>query len=651
MKKNILYVSPFSNMGGAELSIITIIRSLDPDIFSVRLVCYDDGPFIQKLADLGIEHIIFPRTNFVSNFVIIGKLFWYIRTHHIDLVHVNSLDIRAAFAARLAGVKLLGHLRVIIPFTWRDRLFVLLSNAMISVSDAAKHVLCKGISFAKKKFYMVPCAIKDPGKVTPVDLRKQFGLPADSLLIGLVGRIDPFKGHEVFIDAAINVMSVFPKAYFFIIGAPNPHIEAELEYLKHLQARIKASGLEDHFVLTGFMPNIMEVIAGLTLLVVPSLQLKTSRGLVCEGFGRVAAEAMAVEVPVIASNSGGLKEIVEHNKTGFLVPPGNTDALVEAILQILKDPQMSRVMVKAAKEKFTYLFGFQGIELVKQVYMRMFDLYHGKRTCALCKFRYFFIREYSSPGFTVLECALCGLTQVDPLPDAMQLENAYDQEYYEDWVTKQRARRVVMWQKRLKSVALSAPAKGRLLDVGCGEGLFLEVARENGWDVAGTEISPAGARLAAASLGEAIFCGALSDAHYPDASFDVVTLWHVLEHTTNPFEQLSEIRRILKPGGLLVVAVPNLENSLYRFIYRLVRGKKLRLFSVQDRELHLFHFSAETLKKMLEQADFSVECIRPDCGAVKISQQFLNILARGFFALTGKIRGEALEVFCRKKKV
>ncbi len=648
MKKNILYVSPFSNMGGAELSIITLIQSLDPDIFSARLLCYEKGPFIERIAQLGIEYDVFERTTFFSNFVIILKLYRYMRQHRIDMVHVNSLDIRAALAARLAGVKLVGHLRVIIPFTWRDRFFVILSHAVISVSYAAKNVLLKGISFCKKKFFIIPCAIQDPGEVIPADLCAEYGLPQDAQRIGLVGRIDPFKGHEVFIDAATRIARALPNAYFFIIGSPNPHVEAECAYLQRLHAQVKASGIERRFIFTGFRSDIMEVIAGLSLIVVPSLQLQSAGGVKGEGFGRVAAEAMAVGVPVIVADSGGLTEIVEDRKTGFVVPSADAEALAEAMRYVFSHSQEMPVITQAAKARFDCLFGYRGAELVKQVYMRIFRLYHGARTCGLCGARYFESREFSTPGFSVVACTLCGLVQVTPIPDSRMLAQAYGAEYYKTWVTTQRDRRVRMWERRMNRIERLVPSRGRLLDVGCADGSFLAIAHRHGWDISGTEVSSAGAALARGLVGEGVFCQELSQAQFPDNAFDVVTLWHVLEHVPDPLQLLYEIRRVLKPGGSLFVAAPNLENTLYRWAYRLARGKRTHLFDPRDRELHLYHFSVATLTQMLERAGLSVLFVCPDRGAISISQRFLNGIASAYFTVTGKIRGEALEAWCRR---
>ena len=107
---------------------------------------------------------------------------------------------------------------------------------------------------------------------------------------------------------------------------------------------------------------------------------------------------------------------------------------------------------------------------------------------------------------------------------------------------------------------LSGEELGRLLDVGCGSGLFLSRMRDLGWDVIGVELDPKAVRVAQEEYGLNVQQRNLHDAGFPDNSFDVVTLSHVIEHVADPVELLKECRRVLKPGGKLVVTTPNCES-------------------------------------------------------------------------------------------
>ena len=201
-----------------------------------------------------------------------------------------------------------------------------------------------------------------------------------------------------------------------------------------------------------------------------------------------------------------------------------------------------------------------------------------------------------------------------------------------------------MWKTRLETLNSCAPRKGKLLDVGCGEGLFLELASKDGWKIAGTEISPFAVTYVKKRLGPNMLQGELIDIRFPDNKFDAITMWHVLEHTTNPLVMLKEIRRILKDDGVFILAIPNLNNIVSQWAYRLVKGKKMHLFDPSDRELHLYHFTPEAIRLALEKTGFRVKKIVPDMGIVQWYIKSLNYFARGLSFLIGYIVTDAIEI-------
>jgi SAM-dependent methyltransferase len=261
--------------------------------------------------------------------------------------------------------------------------------------------------------------------------------------------------------------------------------------------------------------------------------------------------------------------------------------------------------------------------------------------CALCGSLRWTTRE-SIESFRVVQCE-CGLVFVTPQPDTAALIDAYDDTYYEGWRSQSRAR-TRLWQRRLGVVAAAAGRSGRLLDVGCATGDFLVAGRDAGWQVQGTEFSPAGAR-AARSRGLEVVPGEVWDAGLASGAFDVVTAWHVLEHARDPRRLLDECRRVLRPGGALVLATPNVEERFFRLAYRLARGRPERLFDPRDREVHLFHFSSRTLSALVESAGFGVRRIGFDHGAAIVGAKlWLNRLAAGWFRATGVNWGLGLEL-------
>jgi 2-polyprenyl-3-methyl-5-hydroxy-6-metoxy-1,4-benzoquinol methylase len=197
---------------------------------------------------------------------------------------------------------------------------------------------------------------------------------------------------------------------------------------------------------------------------------------------------------------------------------------------------------------------------------------------------------------------------------------------------------------------LSSPP-GRLLDVGCGDGAFLREAAGYGWTVSGTEFSPAGARLARAA-GVPVFAGELREARFPDAGFDVITCWHVIEHVADPRRLLAEMHRLLTPGGALLLATPNLNDRIFQSAYVLARRRRPRLYEADEREVHLFIYSADTLQKLVASEGFTDIRIGFDRGAAAVWQKrVLDMLASGWYHLTGIHWGMGLELTARKADV
>ena len=149
---------------------------------------------------------------------------------------------------------------------------------------------------------------------------------------------------------------------------------------------------------------------------------------------------------------------------------------------------------------------------------------------------------------------------------------------------------------------LDANSRGRLLDLGCGNGGFLRTMRALGWDVMGVEPDPQAAQLARTNSNIAVFDGTVEKAGFPDESFDTITMHHVIEHLPDPVKTLSECRRILRTGGQLILATPNIASA------------GLNRYGVDWRSLdaprHLYIFGPKSIKTVIERAGLEPEWIR-----------------------------------------
>jgi SAM-dependent methyltransferase len=205
----------------------------------------------------------------------------------------------------------------------------------------------------------------------------------------------------------------------------------------------------------------------------------------------------------------------------------------------------------------------------------------------------------------LVRCRRCGLVYQNPRPTLAEMGQHYPAEYepYTDYASQRQVnpllRRAYDYgiNKRCRFITRHKK-NGRLLDVGCAAGTFLlGMRQQGGWEVEGVEPSVGTAELARRHDLK-VFTGTLEEAHYPADSFDAVTMWDVLEHVHDPAGTIREIRRILKPGGVLLVRVPNLGSWDARLFGNTWAGL--------DAPRHLFVFTPSVLRRMLEEGGLPV---------------------------------------------
>jgi 2-polyprenyl-3-methyl-5-hydroxy-6-metoxy-1,4-benzoquinol methylase len=210
-------------------------------------------------------------------------------------------------------------------------------------------------------------------------------------------------------------------------------------------------------------------------------------------------------------------------------------------------------------------------------------------------------KTFRSSGDEVLldqlvKCKRCGLQYLNPRLRADVVIEGYSIGSDEMFVS-QAAGRERTFAKSLRMIERLRPQRGRLLDIGTAGGSFLAVAKQAGWDAAGCEPNRWMCEWANAHYGLHVVPGTVFDMKLAPDSFDIVTLWDVLEHTPDPKATLAECKRLLKRGGLLVVNYPDIESVMSRLMGR----RWVFLLSV-----HLYYFTGKTLPRMLEELGFRV---------------------------------------------
>jgi 2-polyprenyl-3-methyl-5-hydroxy-6-metoxy-1,4-benzoquinol methylase len=213
------------------------------------------------------------------------------------------------------------------------------------------------------------------------------------------------------------------------------------------------------------------------------------------------------------------------------------------------------------------------------------------------------------PTFTVVRCRACGLCFTNPRPDAAEIARFYAANYLPHQISRQPITAFDHFKIKLRELLPILPRNyehgdfrplggNRVLDFGCGGGAFLLRMKDRGWTVTGLDFSEATIERIRTELGVAALAGTLPHPALAPNSFDLVTLWHSLEHVHQPLNTLREIHRLLSPGGQVLVAVPNIESlSFARF--------GVDWFGL-DVPRHLTHFASATLNTMLEKAGFRV---------------------------------------------
>lgn len=211
--------------------------------------------------------------------------------------------------------------------------------------------------------------------------------------------------------------------------------------------------------------------------------------------------------------------------------------------------------------------------------------------------------------FLVVRCKQCQLVYTNPRPDVDEIANFYPADYRPHRPRKPtHARKPHPFERLLgrptaeRRGVLPWPGVGRLLDFGCGGGSFLKRMADQGWDVTGVDNSSAAVRAVTNDLGLNAFVGSLPHPRLKPSSFEVITMWHSLEHVHDPLTVLREAYHLLVPGGKLIVACPNIDSWAFR--------RYAESWFGLDLPRHLTHFTPSTLGLMLQTAGLRVTEVR-----------------------------------------
>jgi glycosyltransferase involved in cell wall biosynthesis len=326
----ILHTESSLGWGGQERRTLRELLGLSREAFRPLLACQPESRIGEEARkrDLPVTPVKM-RGNFDP--LAVGRLWGLIHRHSVDIVHTHSSadSWMASTAARLSPrrpkVVRTRHLNA--AFNVRQ-VYTLMADRVVTVGGATREYMIREKGIPADRVITIPTGVDltifDPERV-PGNLREELGIPACAPVFGTVSVFRRLKGHQFLLEATGEVLRAIPDARLLLAG------EGPQE--KNIRERIEELGIKNAVFFAGFRDDIPKVLNTIDVFVFPSLQ---------EALGTAILEALAMRKAVVASRVGGIPEIVEEGKTGFLVDPEKPAAIAEKVILLLKNPDLRR---------------------------------------------------------------------------------------------------------------------------------------------------------------------------------------------------------------------------------------------------------------------------------------------------------------------
>ena len=322
-----------SKIAGAERSTISLCRGLSARGHKVSLLVKYSHELLETARDEGVDALSM-RFAGKLNLMAVGRLARWFRRNRVDLVatQLSTASLWGTLAARYIGVPSVATVRAL-----NSKTCYIYADRIITVSHAVKdHLIEQGVEASKIR---VVYNGVDLSKFAPPANRERaksaVDLPRDALIVGVVAHLTAKKGHKWFLDAVAPLFQTFPDLKILFVG--------EGEERANLRQQVIELKLENRVIFAGFHPDVVPWMSALDVLVLPPIAK--------EGFGRVLVEAGAMSIPVIGTDVGGIGEVIVPGETGFVVAPGDADALQTALSALLDDAELREKMGAAGRKR------------------------------------------------------------------------------------------------------------------------------------------------------------------------------------------------------------------------------------------------------------------------------------------------------------
>lgn len=353
MPVKILYVHGIGHIGGAEMDLLAIMKSLNREQFLPSVACPPTGAFIERVREMGIPAfpVSFPSWRKIKDcwripFAVVS-LAAILKREKFDLVHGNDYwwTPLVWLACRIRNIPFLVHVRQQIhPRRVKQYWLAKPERVLTICQEIRQSAIDGGVHPNRVQVVYSGMDLSSITQTTGGEIRKRYGLQPGQPLIGAVANLFPRKGYEYLLQALADARTVIPDIHCVILGEGDDAYYQKLLHLAHV-LDVKAA-----VTFAGFQSDVLVHMADFDVVVLPSI---------LEGFGIVLLEAMAMGKPVVASKVGGIPEAVEEGVTGLLVPPAHSGKLAEALLLLLKNSSLRRSMGEAGKKRVATIFSLE----------------------------------------------------------------------------------------------------------------------------------------------------------------------------------------------------------------------------------------------------------------------------------------------------
>lgn len=359
----VLFISHSSGMVGAEKSLLSIIKNINKKCFTPIVILPPSGLLNKDLCNLNIKtyniscpwwvtgnkNILWKTLKIlyctIQEIVVLSRIYNIVKKERINVIYTNTVvNYSGAIISKILKIPHIWHVREVIinnpdlhfilPAKVAYNLILKSSNTVVVNSNATATQF--RTQNPTEKIKLIYNALNFSDFQNTNSLLNIEGVKETDWVVGVIGTLQRRKGQDDALRAINIVKKKIPNIKLLLIG------EGDEEYKKYLKELILKLDLSENVILMGYREDVPQILPNLKVVLVPSWN---------EPFGRVVIEAMAAGVPVIGSNSGGIKEIIDNNINGYLVPPKNPLRISEQIIYLNEHPEIAKKLGTSGKEK------------------------------------------------------------------------------------------------------------------------------------------------------------------------------------------------------------------------------------------------------------------------------------------------------------